>query len=307
MPSRNGSSLASPRIRATLSVSESVELGRALGEHRLGGVDPDREARRADDRGEAAGEVARAAGDVEHRVSRSESHQQPCDPRLLVHARPGEALDGARQRRAPVALVDPRHHRRGHQVLGRAGGLQVGGEQVEVAVLAGCGSAARAECSGAEQRDRAVDRAQAGPAPRGSPECWRELGQPGDLALALGARGVTFGKAGDQLLDPVSDLQREVGGGGPGERAHVLDGDLAAGQPVLSFALTHPSCPRAPRARASRLGSQQPSRRLPDSTLVSSAISSTWACSRDRHRGRGRRSPRRGCRRRGSGRPGIRA
>jgi len=52
--------------------------------------------------------------------------------------------------------------------------------------------------------------------------------QPFDLALALDPRRLSGGKRGDQALDPVADLKREVGGRRAGEGADVVDRYLAA-------------------------------------------------------------------------------
>src|SRR5690348_13458066 len=52
------------------------------------------------------------------------------------------------------------------------------------------------------------------------------LGQPlelGDLPLAFASSRVVCRQRLDQAPDPVPHLQREVGGGGTGEDAHVLD------------------------------------------------------------------------------------
>src|SRR4051794_9280637 len=63
--------------------------------------------------------------------------------------------------------------------------------------------------------------------------------EPGDLALALEPRGMVGGQTLDQSRDAVAQLQREVGGGGAHELAHVLDRDLpirAEAIRVLGFA-----------------------------------------------------------------------
>src|SRR4051794_25812516 len=63
--------------------------------------------------------------------------------------------------------------------------------------------------------------------------------EPGDLALALQSRGMVGGQPLDQPRDAVAQLQREVGGGGAHELAHVLDRDLPIGAEavgVLGFA-----------------------------------------------------------------------
>src|SRR5690348_15096605 len=65
-----------------------------------------------------------------------------------------------------------------------------------------------------------------------------ELLQPDDLELALPPRRVLRGETFDQPPDPVAHLKREVGSGGPGERADVLDRHRAR-QPVRSLGLAH--------------------------------------------------------------------
>jgi len=62
-----------------------------------------------------------------------------------------------------------------------------------------------------------------------------ELGEACDLPLSLRAGRVACGQAGDQLGDAVSDLEREVWGGGPGEGADVGDRDVAASEAVRSL------------------------------------------------------------------------
>ncbi len=64
---------------------------------------------------------------------------------------------------------------------------------------------------------------------RGSPLCSASLLEHLDLALALDARRVIGRQWLDQAPDPVTGLEREVGGRGPGERADVLDRRLMAG------------------------------------------------------------------------------
>ena len=185
---------------------------------------------------EPAREVAGAAGDVEHGVALAEPEQQPRDPHLLGHPRPGHALDHPAEGRAPVALVDRRHEPGDHQVLGRPGRLELALEQVEVAGVVQPSRSRRAPPArlGEQARSRA-------PAHRPAPRWSRaarvagvagELGEPGDLALALDPGGIVRRERRDQALDPVADLKREVGRRRAGERADVLDGDLAAGEPV---------------------------------------------------------------------------
>src|SRR5436853_567033 len=53
-----------------------------------------------------------------------------------------------------------------------------------------------------------------------------QAAEPRDLALALDASGVVGRQRGDELRDPVAQLQREVRRGGAHELAHVLDRDL---------------------------------------------------------------------------------
>jgi hypothetical protein len=67
----------------------------------------------------------------------------------------------------------------------------------------------------------------------------RQLREPRDLSLAFNARRVVGGQRLHEAGDAVADLKREVRRRRPGERSDVLDGDLAARQPVLSLALAH--------------------------------------------------------------------
>jgi hypothetical protein len=61
-----------------------------------------------------------------------------------------------------------------------------------------------------------------------------------DLTLALDPRGMTGGEAADQPAYPLSQLQREVWGGGAHQLTDVVDGDLAAfTQSIWMLCLTH--------------------------------------------------------------------
>ena len=62
-----------------------------------------------------------------------------------------------------------------------------------------------------------------------------ELLEHRDLALALDPDGMSLGQRLDQALDPLADLQREVGCRGPGELADVVDRRLAAGREAAGF------------------------------------------------------------------------
>ena len=127
------------RGRVAADQDQVAQLGRAAAPRRRARASsasasmPSDEPARADGARELAGEVAGPAGDVEHGVARAEPEQQPRDPHLLRHPRAGDALGHPPQRRAPVALVDRRHQPGDHQVLGRAGRLELALEQVEVA------------------------------------------------------------------------------------------------------------------------------------------------------------------------------
>ena len=57
-----------------------------------------------------------------------------------------------------------------------------------------------------------------------------EILEPGDLPFAFEPGRVAGGKGLDQAADPVADLQREVGGGGPAQGADVLGSDLVPGR-----------------------------------------------------------------------------
>jgi hypothetical protein len=63
------------------------------------------------------------------------------------------------------------------------------------------------------------------------------------LALTFGASGVTYWQAGDQLRDPVAQLEREMGRRGAHQTAHFLYGHLplaaGAGRGAGILGLTH--------------------------------------------------------------------
>jgi hypothetical protein len=58
-----------------------------------------------------------------------------------------------------------------------------------------------------------------------------KLLQPGDLTLALDARRVGVRQPRHKALDPVAQLQGEVGSGGAHQLTHVLDGHIADALP----------------------------------------------------------------------------
>src|SRR5215510_8209816 len=66
-----------------------------------------------------------------------------------------------------------------------------------------------------------------------------ELFELGDPAFAFEAGGVLGRQRLDQAADAVTDLQREVGGGGAGEGADVLRRDLRLGQQLRVLGLAH--------------------------------------------------------------------
>src|SRR3954469_16132849 len=73
-----------------------------------------------------------------------------------------------------------------------------------------------------------------------------EFLQLGDLPLPLDPRRVFGGQRADQPPDPIADLEGEVGGGGAGQRPHVLDRHLVLGREQLgSLRLAH-GFPRGP-------------------------------------------------------------
>src|SRR4051812_43822070 len=96
-----------------------------------------------------------------------------------------------------------------------------------------------------------------------------ELLEAGDLALALDAGGVVRGEAVDELGDAVAQLEREVGGRGTHQLAHVLDADLAA-DAFRMFGLAH-----RPQATASSWSASCWS----SSALSTWLSSSTWSSS----------------------------
>ena len=92
---------------------------------------------------------------------------------------------------------------------------------------------------------------------RGSPLCSASSSSSAILRSPSTPRRVVGRQRLDQAADPVADLQREVGGGGAGEGADVLGGDLVAPAEQLGvLGLAHSSPP----------------------ILASSASSSTSAC-----------------------------
>src|SRR5215210_3321030 len=56
----------------------------------------------------------------------------------------------------------------------------------------------------------------------------RQLVEPSDLPLALDAGGMLGRQALNKVADAVAQLEREVGGGGPHQLAHILHCRLAA-------------------------------------------------------------------------------
>src|SRR6266540_745701 len=60
-----------------------------------------------------------------------------------------------------------------------------------------------------------------------------QLREPLDVTLALDPRRVVRRQTVDQATDPVADLEREVRGGGPRERADVLHGDPMVGSHAI--------------------------------------------------------------------------
>ena len=92
-------------------------IAHRAGQHRRRGVDADDEPGLADHPPEVAGEVAGAAGDVEHSVAGDEAEQQTGDSMLVGHARAQQALGHAAEGRAPPALVDHRDDAGEHEVL----------------------------------------------------------------------------------------------------------------------------------------------------------------------------------------------
>ena len=127
------------------------------------------------------------------------------------------------ERRAPVALVD-RRHEPGHQILGGAGRLEIVVEQVEEAGLGGGRRAAVASSSrlSAAAPGGASGHRSAPRRPRGSP-LWRRAPQPAICRSPSSRDRVVGGERLDQPLDPVADLKREVGRGGAGQGADVVD------------------------------------------------------------------------------------
>ena len=84
----------------------------------------------------------------------------------------------------------------------------------------------------------------------------RDPVEPSDLALALHAGRVVRRQVTHEVVDAVAQLQREVGGGGAHQLAHVLHGRLAL-VAVVAFELAHGAF---------------------DCTGISSVIASIWAC-----------------------------
>src|SRR5215204_1391229 len=71
-----------------------------------------------------------------------------------------------------------------------------------------------------------------------------ELLERGDLALAFGPRGMAGGQSGDQALDPVADLEREMRGRGARQGADVLRGHRPGpSQQLRVLGLAHQSPP----------------------------------------------------------------
>src|SRR5436190_17005315 len=203
--------------------------------------------------GEAPGEVAGAAGDVEHSVAGDEAEQQTGDAMLVGHAGAQQALGHTAEGRAPPALVDHRDDAGEHEVLcdpGR-GRIALGAQQVEV-VARGRRFRVLGPRVRLEKGERALQR---GRCDRGTgrgghrsdgvvagqrrkrieiarldvPARLPDVGQPvqtGDLALALYPRRVSDRQPADQLGDPVAQLEREVRSGGAHELTYVVDRDL---------------------------------------------------------------------------------
>ena len=99
--------------KGQVAESGTGEVGRAALQHRPGGIDSYDQPAFPDRAGELTREVARPAGEVEHRVAAREPEQETGDPRLLGHSRAGDALRDAAQGWAPVPLVDRRHQASG--------------------------------------------------------------------------------------------------------------------------------------------------------------------------------------------------
>ena len=226
----------------------------------------------------------------------------------------------------PPALVDRRHDARVHQVLGTpCRDAAVARHRRSCPHRAGRGSRrpatiCRASRNGLRQQRRrplggaapaaSLGHQTRGPSPRGSPLCWASSSSRGDLALALGAGRVIRGKRLDQAPDPVADLQREVGRRGAGQRADVLDRDLVAGlrrsgRSASLIALFARSwlrrCPAGTRARPGPAGCRPRPGRGRTVLWRARAARPPGPGRRPRSR-RCRRSARRGCRGRGSGR-----
>ena len=208
---------------------------------------------------------------------------------------------------SPVALVDRGHEPRRHQVLRRAGRLAG-------PLRAGRGSRhalRRARGRARPPRGRAapgtVHRRRAGvvrwsgmsPARvsgrrRSRPDAARvarvagELLEARDLPLALHPHRVAGGQPVDQALDPVADLEREVGRRRTGEGANVLDRDPMPPRPAgpgrSASLIGSGSCVSVmasmfgPTARAPAAGRGAPALGpVPDLTCATSARSSTCA------------------------------
>src|SRR3954447_6743654 len=84
----------------------------------------------------------------------------------------------------------------------------------------------------------------------------REVLEPRDLPFALDARGIVGVEAVDQPANAVANLEGEVRGRGPGQRADVVGRGASADESVGSLGFAHPE---------------------PDPILTSSARSSSWA------------------------------
>src|SRR5829696_5122596 len=94
----------------------------------------------------------------------------------------------------------------------------------------------------------------------------------GDLAFAFDAGGVARRKRRDQPLDPVADLEREMGCDRAGQGANVLRGDLARPlQQSWVLRLAHPPPPIF--ASSARLSI---SACCPSSIASWSPITQTW-------------------------------
>src|ERR1051325_11138376 len=85
------------------------------------------------------------------------------------------------------------------------------------------------------------------PDPQGAARVAAVVGEglePRDRLLPLDPRRVVGGQRLDQAADAIADLEREVGGGGPGEGADVLRRDLVGRrQQVRVLGLAHGSPP----------------------------------------------------------------